>query len=400
MPIRFELRGSRTLALWLAAVHGGGVLAAWGSALPAAAAALLSALAAASFVRGLRLHALRNAPDAVVRIALEPEIRLGFSDGRACRGELRTPPFLHPRLVVLRLDSDARPHRGPRAAGLALPASPPQVVPAPPSARGRLVSARSRSAFRRLSRLEGERRARTAVGESSRETAMRRDVAVHDAVRLLDLVPATHHGSGYDARGSGFRYRIAGCVCADSLVAAGAFRPGRWDRGLLVFMSTELMPLAIHELSREAARATRSVARLRGERPPALGRAGEVRLLRHCHRCDDVCALDRRGAARTPRDGAAPACGSAPVVDRPAPRRSRGRPIRARRGRVRPRPRFLHRASGRGGRRPGVGVRPRRPGGPGLDPGRALPRGPCASTGRGGCSSFWTPVWARSTRAP
>lgn len=92
---------------------------------------------------------------------------------------------------------------------------------------------------------------------------MRRDVAVHDAVRLLDLVPATHHGSGYDARGSGFRYRIAGCVCADSLVAAGAFRPGRWDRGLLVFMSTELMPLAIHELSREAARATRSVARLR-----------------------------------------------------------------------------------------------------------------------------------------
>lgn len=107
MPIRFELRGSRTLALWLAAVHGGGVLAAWGSALPAAAAAVLSALAAASFVRGLRLHALRNAPDAVVRIALEPEIRLGFSDGRACRGELRTPPFLHPRLVVLRLDSDA-----------------------------------------------------------------------------------------------------------------------------------------------------------------------------------------------------------------------------------------------------------------------------------------------------
>lgn len=107
MPTRFDLRRSRTLALWLAAAHGGGVLAVWGSALPAAAAGVLSVLAAASFVRGLRLHALRNARNAVVRVALEPEIRLGFSDGRECRGELRAPPFLHPRIVVLRLDSDA-----------------------------------------------------------------------------------------------------------------------------------------------------------------------------------------------------------------------------------------------------------------------------------------------------
>lgn len=106
MPIRFELRGSRALVIWLAAAHGGGVLAAWGSALPTAAAGVLSALAAASFVRGLRLHALRSAPGAVVRVALEPEIRLGLADGRSCRAELRAPPFLHPRLVVLRLDSD------------------------------------------------------------------------------------------------------------------------------------------------------------------------------------------------------------------------------------------------------------------------------------------------------
>ena len=107
LPIRLELRRSRTLALWLAAVHGGGVLAAWGSALPTAAAGVLSALAVASFVRGLRLHALRSARSAVVWVALEPEIRLGFSDGRACRAELRPRPLLHPWLVALRFDSDA-----------------------------------------------------------------------------------------------------------------------------------------------------------------------------------------------------------------------------------------------------------------------------------------------------
>lgn len=107
MPIRFELGRSRTLALWLAAVHGGGLLAAWGSALPAAAAGVLSAFAAASFIRGLRLHVLRSARNAVVRVALEPGIRLGFSDGRTCRAEPRARPFLHAWIVVLRLESDA-----------------------------------------------------------------------------------------------------------------------------------------------------------------------------------------------------------------------------------------------------------------------------------------------------
>ena len=118
-------------------------------------------------------------------------------------------------------------------------------------------------ALRRLSRLEGERRGRAALGVASREAATVRDVAVHDAVRLLDLVPATRADSGYDARGSGFRYRIAGCGPGDLQVAAGAFRPGGWDRGLLVFLSAELEPLAIDELTFEAARADRSVARLR-----------------------------------------------------------------------------------------------------------------------------------------
>ena len=117
--------------------------------------------------------------------------------------------------------------------------------------------------LRRLSRLEGERRGRAGLGEPCREKAVCRDVAVHDTVRLLGLVPAAGPASGYDARGFGFRYRIAGCALADSFVAAGAFRPGPWDRGLLVSMTPELEPLAIHELTFEAARATRSAARLR-----------------------------------------------------------------------------------------------------------------------------------------
>lgn len=125
------------------------------------------------------------------------------------------------------------------------------------------MSARRAQACRRLSRLEGERRGRVGLGEPSRWAALVRDVAVHDAVRLLDLDPATGVESGYDARGSEFRYRVAGCDPADSHVVTGAFRSGSWDRGLLVFMSSELEPLAIDELTFDATRATRSVDRLR-----------------------------------------------------------------------------------------------------------------------------------------
>ena len=105
-PVRFDLRRSRTLALWLVGVLGGGALAAWGSALPPAAAGVLSVLASVSLVRGLRLHALRRAPNAVVWIAFDPEIRIGFPDGRQCGARLRAPPLVHARLVALRLDSD------------------------------------------------------------------------------------------------------------------------------------------------------------------------------------------------------------------------------------------------------------------------------------------------------
>ena len=119
--------------------------------------------------------------------------------------------------------------------------------------------------IRRLVRIEGLRRARanTGAGGPGPDAAIVRDVAVHDAVRRLGLVPATGFESGYDARDSGFRYRIAGCTSADLLLAPEAFRSGSWDRGLLVFMTLELEPLAIDELTLDDARAARSVSRVR-----------------------------------------------------------------------------------------------------------------------------------------
>ena len=105
-PIRFDLHPSHALVLWLAGVLGGGMLAAWGSALPPAAAGGLSVLAVASLVRGLRLHALRSAGDAVIRIAFDSGIRIGFRDGRESGARLCAPPLVHAWLVALRLETD------------------------------------------------------------------------------------------------------------------------------------------------------------------------------------------------------------------------------------------------------------------------------------------------------
>lgn len=116
----------------------------------------------------------------------------------------------------------------------------------------------------RLSRSAGERRGEAEVGEAGWPAAACRDAAVHDAVRLLGLEPAAESASGYDARGPEGRYRIAGCLAADVLVAPRAFPAGGWDRALLVSFGPELEPLAIHELTREAAAlAGRSAAALR-----------------------------------------------------------------------------------------------------------------------------------------
>ena len=125
------------------------------------------------------------------------------------------------------------------------------------------MTARGRDPIGRLVRMEAARRA-GAGGDAFRgDAAIVRDIAVHDAVRLLGLVPATGLESGYDARDSGFRYRVEGCTPRDLFLATEAFRSGNWDRGLLVFMTQELEPLAIDELTLDCVQVTRSVARVR-----------------------------------------------------------------------------------------------------------------------------------------
>ena len=105
-PIRYRLRGSPGLAAWLAAVYGGAVAAAWGSALPAGASAVLSAFAAAALVRGLRLHALRTGRDAAVWLEVGAKARIGLADGRVCSVRARAFPFVHPWIIILRLESE------------------------------------------------------------------------------------------------------------------------------------------------------------------------------------------------------------------------------------------------------------------------------------------------------
>lgn len=105
-PVRYYLRGSRALAGWLVIAYGGAVATLWGSALPAEAAAAFSALAAAGFVRGLRLHALRAGRDAAVWLEVGAEPRIGLAGGREYAARFRGSPFVHPWLVILRLESE------------------------------------------------------------------------------------------------------------------------------------------------------------------------------------------------------------------------------------------------------------------------------------------------------
>ena len=104
-PSRFVLRRSPTLVAWLAAVHGGALLAVWGSAMPAAAAGILTVLAVASFLRGIRVHALRSANCAVIWVEFLPDLRLGYGDGTAREARLRGHPLVHPWLVNLQYES-------------------------------------------------------------------------------------------------------------------------------------------------------------------------------------------------------------------------------------------------------------------------------------------------------
>ena len=105
-PTRYRLRGSPGLAVWLAAVYAGAVAAAWGSALPPWAAAVLSAFAAAGLLRGLRLHALRTGRGAAVWLEVGAEVRIGLAGGRVCPVRPRAVPFVHPWIIILRIESE------------------------------------------------------------------------------------------------------------------------------------------------------------------------------------------------------------------------------------------------------------------------------------------------------
>ena len=106
---RFDLCGSRGLAVWLTAVYGGAILAAWGSALPAGVAAVFSVLAAAGFLRDLRRHALRTARDAVTWLEIGPKPGVGLAGGQVQALRLRARPFVHPWLVILPLEAAEGP---------------------------------------------------------------------------------------------------------------------------------------------------------------------------------------------------------------------------------------------------------------------------------------------------
>ncbi len=120
--IGFDLLPSRSLACALAAAHAGGAAAVCMSAAPPWLAAPLLALAAASLARALRRHALRRAPDAAVRLEWGGgggAPRVVFADGGACEMRPRAPPFVHPGLVILRLEQvPGLPDGGGPGAGL------------------------------------------------------------------------------------------------------------------------------------------------------------------------------------------------------------------------------------------------------------------------------------------
>ena len=103
---RFDLGRSRGLVAWLAVVHGGAIVAAWSSALPAVVAAAASIVVVASCIRGMRLHALRLARDAVVRLELSEGLRIELASGAIHSARLRARPLVHPWLVTLAVDFD------------------------------------------------------------------------------------------------------------------------------------------------------------------------------------------------------------------------------------------------------------------------------------------------------
>jgi len=85
------------------------------------------------------------------------------------------------------------------------------------------------------------------------------EIAVHDVIRLMKLVPAEPNASGYDAIGTGSRegryIQIKGRTIFDE--SKGGERIGQvkmdqdWDSVMLIIMDDNYEPQAIYEASRE-----------------------------------------------------------------------------------------------------------------------------------------------------
>ena len=94
---------------------------------------------------------------------------------------------------------------------------------------------------------------------TGRPLAIGGEIAKHDAIRLLDLIPAPGDAVGYDALGqgarSGVRYQIKNRAIFDgkSGQRIGQIKLGTdWDRVLLVLLDAEFQPFEIYEATRES----------------------------------------------------------------------------------------------------------------------------------------------------
>ena len=104
-PLHLELRPSRTLAIWVFALHGLALGSVWLAPLPLwlAVPASLVVVAHGAWVHAL--HLARRLPGSVRALYWDRDQgwRLRRNDGRLARVELAGPPFVSPWLVALRL---------------------------------------------------------------------------------------------------------------------------------------------------------------------------------------------------------------------------------------------------------------------------------------------------------
>jgi toxin CptA len=112
--LRVRLRPSRQLTLLLCAGHAGAAGLSWAAPIPWWLSLVLSSAALASLAFGLRLHAWRSAPEAVVGFELRPDGSGAIENRRGRWREVAVlgSSFVSPLLTILNLRvAGARGHR-------------------------------------------------------------------------------------------------------------------------------------------------------------------------------------------------------------------------------------------------------------------------------------------------